>query len=150
MRQLVLLGMYAPNSECSDIHAVASFPSSTLGSTGLGAGKFTATMAWVGQTATHLRHRRHLFGSIYEQLLPTVIAPNGHSFSHLPQPIQLTLQAFMATAPLSLLTQDTYTLLPFGPFLRNSMMPRGQVFTQAPQATHRSSSTSAMPVSGLM
>ena len=56
----------------------------------------------------------------------------------------------MATGPLSLLTQETNTLLPFGPFLRNSMIWRGQAFTQAPQATHFSSSTSGRPVSGFM
>ena len=55
----------------------------------------------------------------------------------------------MATGPLSLLTQETKTLLPFGPFLRSSMMLRGQAFTQAPQEVHLSSSTSGIPVSGL-
>lgn len=49
--------------------------------------------------------------------------------------------SFPATPPLSLLTQETNTRRSFGPLLRNSMMFRGQAFTQAPQATHLSSST---------
>ena len=81
-------------------------------------------------------------------MLPTVMAPNGHSFSHLPQPIQLTLQAFIETAPLSLFTQDTNTRLPLGPFFLSSIMFLGQAFVHAPQAVHFSSSTSGSPVSG--
>ena len=125
----------------------------TAGSLGFGAGggvgKLTSRMAFFGQTVTHLRQRRHFVKSMYAKLFSTVMAPNGHSFSHLPQPIQLTAQAFIAAGPLSLLTQETYTLLPLGPFLRSSMIPRGQAFTQAPQEVHFSSLTSGIPVSGL-
>ena len=78
------------------------------------------------------------------------MAPKGHSLAHLPQPMQAALQAFIATGPLSLLTQETNTLLPFGPFLRSSMMWRGHVLTQAPHDVHFSSSTSGSPVSGFM
>ena len=79
-----------------------------------------------------------------------VIASNLHSFWHLPQPIHAAEQFFLATAPLSLFMQLTTIRRPFGPFLRSSMIWRGQALTQAPQATHFSSSTSGSPVSSFM
>ena len=51
-----------------------------------------------------------------------VIASNLHSLAHFPQPIQAALHAFIATGPLSLFTQLTYTRRFFTPFLRNSMI----------------------------
>ena len=79
-----------------------------------------------------------------------MIASNGHSLAHFPQPIQALAQALRATAPLSLLTQLTKIRRDFGPFLRNSITFFGQAFAHAPQAVHLSSSTSGKPVSGLI
>ena len=79
-----------------------------------------------------------------------MIASNGHSLAHLPQPIQALAQALRATAPVSLLTQLTKIRRDFGPFLRNSITFFGQAFTQAPQAVHFSSSTTGNPVSLLI
>ena len=59
-------------------------------------------------------------------------------------------QTLRATPPLSLFMQETKMRRDFGPFLRSSMIFVGQALTQAPQATHLSSTTSAMRVTGLM
>ena len=83
-------------------------------------------------------------------MFSSVIASNGHVFTHFPQPIQLTVQALRATAPLSLFTQETYTRRDFLPCGRISMIAFGQAFTQAPQAVHFASSmhTAALPFVG--
>ena len=57
-------------------------------------------------------------------------------------------KAFLATAPLSWLTQETNTLLPLGPLFLSSMTDLGQVFAHAPQPVHFSSSTTGRPVTG--
>ena len=87
---------------------------------------------------------------MYAKLFSSVMASNGQTFTHLPHPIQLTLQALLAIAPLSLFTHITTIRRLFLPFGRISMMKRGQAFTQAPQAVHLFSSTSGKPVSGFM
>src|SRR5574344_1668631 len=79
-----------------------------------------------------------------------VMASNAHTLLHLLHPIQSTLQAFLATAPLSLFTQETYILIPFFPLFLSSMILLGQAFTHAPQATHLSSFTSGRRVLGFM
>ena len=79
-----------------------------------------------------------------------MIALNGQFFAHKPQPIQAALHAFRATAPLSLLTQETKTRRFFTPLSRNSIIRFGHILAQAPQAVHLSSSTSGNPVSGLI
>ena len=79
-----------------------------------------------------------------------VIASNGHTFAHLPQPIQADSQFFFAAAPFSWLMQLTNTLREFLPLFLNSITERGQAFTQAPHATHFSSSTSGNLFSGLI
>ena len=61
--ELILLWMNATYTECSAFHAFAS-SSLGLSTLGLGAGKFTAWMAWVGQASTHFLHKRHLLKSI--------------------------------------------------------------------------------------
>ena len=137
------------------VGAVSFFSSTGLGasvfaSTGLRGGKFTECMAPVGHTASHLRHRRHFWKSMYARLFVMVMASKGHSLAHFPHPIQAAEQALRATAPLSLLTQLTNIRRDFGPLFRNSMIPLGQAFTQAPHAVHNSSSTSGKRVSGLM
>jgi len=110
-------------------------------------------MAWMapfGHSGSHLRHDLHFSGSMYARLFSSVMASNGQTFTHLPQPIQLTLQALLATAPLSLFTHITTIRRLFLPFGRISMIQRGQALAQAPQAVHFSSSTSGKPVSGFM
>ena len=86
---------------------------------------------------------------MWARLAPRVMASNfSHTFTHLPQPMQLTLHSLVARAPLSLLLQRTTTLRFLGPWGTSSIMPRGQVLAQAPQPVHLLSSTSAMRVAG--
>ena len=127
--------------------AAASAGASTFG---LRRGKLTAWIAPFGHSGSHLRHDLHLAGSMYAKLFSSTMASNGHTFTHLPQPIQLALQALLAIAPLSLFTHITTIRRLFLPFGRISMIRRGQALAQAPQAVHFCSSTSGRPVSGLM
>ena len=53
-RELVVFGVYTAYSECSHYSAVDVF----------NGGKFTLTMACRGQAFSHLRHIRHLAGSM--------------------------------------------------------------------------------------
>lgn len=126
----------------------SAFPSAATGA--FFSGKFTAWIAPVGHSATHLRQDLHLLKSMYAKLFSTVIASKGQVLAHLPQPIQAAEQFLRATAPFSLLLQLTNTRRLFLPLLRHSSTPLGQALTQALQPTHFSSSTSGRPVSGLM
>ena len=111
-------------------------------------GKFTPWMAPDGHTASHSRQSLHLVKSMYDTLSVTVTAPCWQVRAHRPQPMQALAQAFLATGPLSLLTQETNSRMPRGPLFRSSMMCFGQAFAQAPQAVHFASSTTGRPVSG--
>ena len=71
VRQFVLLRMNATYTECSCFHTLSSFLCSGVitasdGSAGLGLGngKFTAWIAFVGQASTHFLHKRHLLKSM--------------------------------------------------------------------------------------
>ena len=107
-------------------------------------------MACRGHAFSHLRHMRHFSGSMYARLFSTLTAPKAHSFSHFPQPMQAAAHAFTAAAPRSRFMHATYSLWSFGPRGRNSMMPRGHAFAQAPQAVHKFGSTSGSLVSGFI
>jgi hypothetical protein len=58
--QLVFFGVYATYTKCLDINDNLVFSVASEVSDFLGVGKFTACMALVGHTSTHLRHKRHL------------------------------------------------------------------------------------------
>jgi len=77
------------------------------------------------------------------------MASKGHTLTHLPHPIQATLHAFIATAPLSRFLQAITTLRFLGNFFLSSIRSRGQASTQAPQATQLSSMINGTPDSGL-
>ncbi len=79
-----------------------------------------------------------------------VMASCVQVLAQMPQPMQALAQAFLATAPFSLFTQETNSRMPRGPWGRSSMMRLGQALTQAPQAVHLAWSTTGSPVAGSM
>src|SRR3989304_3571195 len=75
-----------------------------------------------------------------------VIASYGQTLKHLVQPVQATLQFFLAIPPLSSFMHDTNIFLSFLFFFLSSMIFLGQALTQAPQAVQLSSMTTGRPV----
>jgi hypothetical protein len=77
----------------------------------------------------------------------TVIASEGHSRTHLRQPIHARRQFFRAAAPFSVLRHITTVRFFASPTV---ISPLGQVLTQRPQPVHNSMLICAMPFSRQM
>ena len=64
-------------------------------------------MAWRGHFTAHMPQLRHSSSSIAERLSVTLAAPEGQTFSQMPQPMQDTSQAARAALPGSRLEHMT-------------------------------------------
>ena len=99
-------------------------------------------MIFFGHFSAHNPQFVHFSGSICAKLSVTVIASEGHTFSHILQPIHPTLHTDITSFPLSLELHCTKCVCSYG---TNSIRFFGHAATHFPHALHASLSTTAIP-----